>query len=161
MSCKVLNTQHSKWRLKDKNKQRAPGDGRSMQTSLDKNCFELFTELKWFINGSTVSVLLLCCICCCKSSMSFKSNRCFTSVSIGTYLFVYTSDCFLIDEGIPQNQPNMIQRTITTITSDEREAMRATLTRNLDLISLGLMNPTSHWKRELNYHWPQAVGTQS
>ena len=59
-------------------------------------------------------------------------------------LLVFTSDCFLMDEGIPQNHPRIIQRTMITIISDDREAMRDTLTRNLDLTSRGPMNPTSH-----------------
>ena len=59
-------------------------------------------------------------------------------------VFSFTSDCFLMDEGIPQNHPKIIQRTMITITSDDREAMRDTLTRNLDLTSRGPMNPTSH-----------------
>ena len=43
-----------------------------MQTSVEKDCFELFTELIWFKGGSAIFLFLLCCISFCKCSISYK-----------------------------------------------------------------------------------------
>ena len=42
-----------------------------MQTSLENDCFELFTELIWLKDWSIIFLFLLCCISCFKCSISY------------------------------------------------------------------------------------------